>query len=136
MFDYGKALNRSWLTGTWRTLLLKGTWTPDVTAQFVSTLVPATFEATGTGYARKTLASQTINVDTVNHRADHDAAILTWTALTCTDFRYAVVYLFGTTDADSVLHSYYDFGAQAVTALDFILKWNGGTATGTVFRGT
>lgn len=137
MFNYGKALNRSWIAGTWRVLLLKGTWTPDIDAQFVSSLVPATFELPATGnYVRKTLATQTITVDLVNDRVDHDAAILSWAALTSVDFRYAAVYLFGTVDGDSVLHSYYDFAQQAVTALDFILKWNGGAVTGTVFRGT
>lgn len=136
MFNYGKALNRSWIAGTWRTLLLKGTWTPDIDAQFVSSLVPATFESTGSGYVRKTLAGQAISVDLTNNWVDHDATILTWSALTCADFRYAAVYLFGTVDGDSVLHSYYDFAQQAVTAMDFLLKWNGAAATGTVFRGT
>jgi len=136
MFDYGKALNRSWLAGTWQVLLLKGTWTPDVTVQYVAGLVPGTYEATGTGYARKTLTTQTITVDTALHRADHYADNLTWTALTCTDFRYAVVYLLNTTDANSVVHSYYDFAQQAVTALDFTIKWNGAVSNGVVFRGT
>lgn len=136
MFNYGKALDRSWIAGTWRVLLLKGTWTPDIDVQYVSDLVPATFESTGVGYVRKTLAGQTITVDTGADRADHYADNLTWTTLTCADFRYAAVYLFGTVDADSVLHSYYDFGAQAVTALDFILKWNAAATNGVVFRGT
>jgi hypothetical protein len=136
MFNYGKALDRSWIVGTWRVLLLKGTWAPDIDVQFVSDLVPATFESTGAGYVRKTLAGQTITVDLAADRADHYADNLTWTALTCADFRYAVVYLFGTVDGDSVLHSYYDFGAQAVVALDFVLKWNAAVANGVVFRGT
>lgn len=134
MFDYGKALDRSWLSGTWRCLLLKDTWVPDVTANFVSNV--SADEAAGAGYVRKTLAVQTITVDIVLHRADHYADNLTWTALTCPDFRYAVIYLFGTVDADSVLHSYYDFAAQAVTALDFTIKWNGAASNGVVFRGT
>ncbi len=135
MFNYGKALNRSWISGTWQVLLLKGTWTPDIDLQFVSSLVPATYEVTGTGYVRKTLAGQIITVDLVNNWVDHDANSLTWTALTTTDMRYAVVYLFGTVDADSVLHSYYDFGAQAVTVTDFTIQWNSTVTAGTVFRG-
>lgn len=136
LFNYGKALNKSWISGTWKVALFKGTWTPDIDQQFVSGLVPATYESTGTNYARKTLATQAIVVDTVNDRVDHNADNLTWSNLTSSDFRYAVVYLFVTVDADSINHSYYDFGAQAVTALDFVLKWNGGTTNGTVFRGT
>ena len=136
MFNYGKGLNKSWIAGTWKVLLLKGTWTPDIDVNFVSGLVPATFESTGVGYVRKTLTTQTAVVDLVNDRFDHNADNLTWSTLTCTDFRYAVVYLFGTVDGDSILHSYYDFGAQSVTALDFIIKWNGAATNGSVFRGT
>ena len=121
--------------GTWRCALFKNTWTPDITQQFVSNLVPATYESTGTNYVRKTLTGQTITVDLALNRADHYADSLTWTALTSTDFRYAVIYIFGTVDTDSVLHSYYDFGPQAVTALDFVLKWNGAVTNGVVFRG-
>ena len=133
MFDYGKALNRSWVAGTWQVLLLKGTWVPNITLEYVSQVAPS--EAAGTNYSRKNLAGQSITVDTVNHRADHYADSVTWTTLTCSDFRYAAVYLFGTSDADSVLHSYYDLSQRNVTNTTVIVDWNGSPANGIVFRG-
>lgn len=134
MMNYGKGLNKSWIAGTWRVLLLKGTWAPDIDLNFVSDV--SADESAGAGYVRKTLSGQTAVVDLLNDRFDHNADNLTWTALTCSDFRYAMVYYFGTVDADSILHSYYDFAQQNVTALDFIIKWNGAASNGSVFRGT
>lgn len=134
MFNYGKPLDKSWIAGTWQVMLLDAAWTPDIDLEFVADVVAN--EATGTNYARMTLAGQSITVDLANDWANHDADIVTWALLTCASFQYAVVFYFVTDDSDSVLHSYYDFGPQAVTALDFILKWNGASVNGTVFRGT
>lgn len=136
LFNAGKSLNRSWLAGTWRAALFRNTWTPDIDQTFLSGLVPGTYETTGTNYARKTLAGQTITVDMALDRSDHFADNLQWTTLTSSDLRYVVVYTFVTTDADSVLHSYFDLGAQSVTALDFLCKWNGAASNGVVFRGS
>lgn len=137
-FDYGKQLNRSWTSGTWRVMLLKGTWTPDVTQQFVSGVVAS--EASGTNYARQDLAGQAIAVDTSGHVANHSANNTSFgtagSPLTCSDFRYAVIYQFTTNDAASVLLCYFDLGAQAVTSMVVTLAWNGGASSGTVFQGT
>lgn len=133
MFNYGKALNRDWTAGTWRCMFLKGTWTPDIDIQFVSSI--AGVESTGTGVVRKTLAGQTITVDTALDRADHYADNVTWTGVTCTDFRYLAVYKFTTSDADSVVLCYFDLGAQSVTATDVTVKWNAAVSNGVVFRG-
>jgi len=137
-FDYGKQLNRSWTSGTWRVLLLKGTWTPDVTLQFVSQLSAS--ESSGTNYARQTLTGQAIAVDTGAHVANHSANNAVFgsvgSPLTSSDVRYAVVYQFGTNDADSVLLCYFDLGQQAFTSVVFTVAWNGGASSGTVFQGT
>ncbi len=130
LFNVGKALDRSWLSGTWRLMLLKGTWTPDIDARFVSDVVA--FEAVGDNYARKDVTGRFVDV---SDHADHLADNLAWPALTCADFRYAVLYQLGTGDADSVLLNYLDLGPQDVTTTNVVIQWNGGTPNGVVFRG-
>lgn len=123
LFNPGKALNKNWTTPgvglTWKFLLLKGIWTPDVTLSFVSDLVTATNELSGGNYSRQAISTQTIAIDNGTGRANHLCANPSWANLTAADVRYLVAYQDSGSDASSPLHSYYDLGANAVTAATF-----------------
>lgn len=133
IYNRGKALDKNWVTDTFRVMLLTSAYTPNVDHDFVADVVAN--ETSGSGYSRQTLANKAIVIDDTNDRADHNADTVTWAALTAA-FRYAVVYKFVTNDADSILHEYVDLGAQSLTALPFSIQWNAGVTSGTVLRGT
>ena len=122
-----------WDTHTFRLMLVTAAYAPNVDHDFVSDVVAN--EIAGGGYARQTLTGNAISIDDGNDRVDHNANNVTFAALTNT-FRYGILYRFVTVDADSILVAYFDFGAQTVTAVDFIVKWNAGASSGTVFRRT
>lgn len=135
MYNRGKRMKRDWTEASkWKVLLVTSSYTPNIDHDTVSDVVAN--EATGTGYSRKTLANAAITVDDTNDRVDHDADNVTWSGLTSA-FQYAVLFYDpGTGDGNTELHSYYDLGAQSLTGNEFTLKWDGGTSSGTVFRGT
>jgi hypothetical protein len=133
LYNRGKALNKDFTAGTWRWILLTSAYVPNPDHDFVSDVVAN--EASGSGYARQNVAGQAITIDDANDRADHDATNPTFGPMTSA-FRYLGLYKFGTNDADSELHSYYDVGAQSITAASYMALLNGGAASGTAFRGT
>ncbi len=136
LFNVGKALTRSWTSGTWKAMLLKGTWTPDVEDRFVADLVAHEVAGGATNYVRKTLTGQAVVINDTDDRAEHDADTITWSNLIVPDFRFVVIYSEVLTDADHLLHSYHDVLQQAANAVDFVQRWNAGVLNGTVFRGT
>lgn len=135
MYNRGKRMKRDWTEASkWKLLLVTSSYTPNVDHDTVDDADAN--EATGTGYSRKTLTGCAHVVDDTNDRVDHNADNVTWTGLTSA-FRYAILYYdLDGNDANTELHSYYDLGAQSLTAQDFSIKWNNGASSGTVFRGS
>lgn len=88
----------------------------------------ATNEVSGTGYTSggKTLSSVALTLNTSTHLTKFSAADLTWTAVTFTSGRYAVMRKArgGASSADEVL-GYVDFGTNITMAGgDFTISWN------------
>lgn len=84
-------------------------------------------EHDGSAYVRKALASEAVNLDDANDRAEFDATDVVWTALgagtrTCVG---ALLYKHVTNDADSPVIAWVEF-ASAVTndGTDFTITWN------------
>jgi hypothetical protein len=109
-------------TADLRVLLVTSGYTFDRAHEFVDDLTPGTNELTGTGYARKTLASKATSLDSVNHRAEGDCADIAYTAINAGTAAAAILFVNVTTDADSYLVGKFDTGG-------FPLMTNGGDAT-------
>jgi len=81
----------------------------------------------GANYADKALASEAVNRDDANDRAEFDAADVTWTALgvgTRTTVG-VLVYKFVTDDTDHVPIAYVEFaGAVTHDGTNFTIQWN------------
>lgn len=114
--------------------MLVGTgYTPDVDAHDFRNDVSS--EVSGTGYTAggATLSGVTWTYDTANNRAVLAASPLTWSTVTLTSVRYAVVYKSTGSSSTDRLLCYIDFGAsQSPTGVDFTLDWSAGG----VFRAT
>lgn len=95
--------------------------------EFVGTIVTLD-EMDGANYVRKALASEAINEDAANNRAEFDAADVTWTALGAGTRQVAgaVLYRHVTNDADSPIIAYIDTGGFPFTAsgTDVTITWN------------
>lgn len=120
-------------------VMLVGTgYTPDAGHVYVSSA--SSYELTGTGYnsgygnsGRKTLASKTVTIDSVQSRAVFDAADLTWTSISAGTAAAAVLLVeTGGSDATSLLVAYCDLpdyvtdgGNLAVTWPDSGVFWLG-----------
>lgn len=92
-----------------------------------------TNEVSGAGYSTggATLTTVTWTYDSANNRAVLAADALTWSTVTFTSGRYAVIYKSTGDAATDRLLSYIDFGAdQSPASANFTLDW---TANG-VFR--
>lgn len=87
----------------------------------------ATNEVTGTNYTAGgvVLASKTNTYDTATDENRLDAADAAWTTATIASIRYAVVWenTAGASTTDPLM-SYYDLGAQSVTAATFTIQWD------------
>jgi hypothetical protein len=85
-------------------------------------------EMDGANYARKTVASEAVNEDLPNNRAEFDFENLTWTALGAgtRDVAGALVFKFVTNDADSIPICFIDTGGFPITANggDVTIQWN------------
>jgi hypothetical protein len=78
----------------------------------------ATNEVTGTAYTTGgvALSTPTVTYDTGTDEIRLDAGDAVWTTATISSIRYA-----GSTDP---LLTYYDLGAQSVTAANFTVQWD------------
>lgn len=133
-YNRGKSKGSAdWIAGTWRVLLVTSAYVPSPAHTFVADVVAS--EVSGGGYARVAVANRAFTIDNVKNEADFTADTTTFASLTAS-FRYAILYRFGTNDADSELHSYYDLNAQAIVAAPFDVRWNGGATNGLVFKAT
>jgi hypothetical protein len=123
-FNQGKShLTKTlWESGNIGVLLLKSGF-PDIDADFVSDLTPATNEADATNYVRKALVSPAATVDDANDRVDYTSDEIVWTSLggaTNNTIICAVLYD-NTTGADSTrrLVAIVDFTDTATNGGDF-----------------
>jgi len=106
-------------------VMAQSTADTDEDAEFVAS-IGTLDEFDGSGYVRKALASQAVNLDTVNDRAEFDAADVTWTALGAgiRQIKGLVLFRFVTNDADSPVIAYIDGSI-------FPTNGNGGDLTAT-----
>lgn len=112
-----------------RVLLVMTNTTADTDQDFANIADITTLdEMDGANYVRKALASEAVNEDAANNRAEFDATDVTWTALGAGTRAIAgmVVYKFVTTDTDHILISYIDTGGFPITANggDLVAQWN------------
>jgi hypothetical protein len=87
----------------------------------------ATNEVSGTNYTTGgvALGSPTVTYDTGTDETRLDANDAVWTTATIASIRYAVVYedTAGASSTDPLI-TYYDLGAQSVTAANFTVQWD------------
>lgn len=85
-------------------------------------------EMDGTNYARKTFASEAVNVDTTNDRGEFDAEDQTWTSLGAGTRAVAgaLIFRFITNDTDAIPIAYIDTGGFPITANggNLTITWN------------
>jgi hypothetical protein len=119
------ATTTNWVGGTQQCSLHTATYTPNQdTDDFFN---DATNEVTGTNYVANgvTLGSKTNTYDTATDEIRLDAADAQWVNATIASIRYAVVWenTAGANTTDPLL-TYYDLGAQSVTAATFSVQWD------------
>lgn len=104
------------VTGDVKVMLLKSTYTPDLTNHQYRNQVSSHEIASGNGYTSGgiSLSSKALLVDSTNKRITLDAANISWPASTITA-RYAVVYYNTGNPATDVLIKLIDFGAEKVS---------------------
>lgn len=81
----------------------------------------------GANNARKALASEAVNLDDANDRAEFDATDVTWTALGngTRQLVGALLYKHVTNDTDSIPIAWIEFAAaQSPGGSDFSIVWN------------
>lgn len=108
----GNAVNFDVAGDTIDVLLLKSTYTIDQADAFVSDLTPASNEVSGTGYARKTVANQSVALDGTTVEITHDDVTWAQNASGFADARYAVWFKNTGADATSPVVMILDFGAD------------------------
>lgn len=84
-------------------------------------------ESDGSAYVRKALASEAVNKDDANSRAEFDATDVTWTALGngTRQLEGALVYKHVTDDTDSIPIAWIKFASTVNPGgNDFVISWN------------
>jgi hypothetical protein len=111
-----------WVTDNVVVSLHTAAYTPDQDAHDFFNDV--TNELSGGNYARQTLGTKTVNLDTSTNTVSLRAADSTFANLTGT-FRYAVIWVdtAGASSTDPLI-AFVDLGAQSVSATNFVLDWN------------
>lgn len=112
----------SFESDTINVLLVDTSHTFDKTHEFVSDIVAN--EASGTGYARKTLANAAIALDAANDRVEFDADNPSYTALNAGTIAAAIVFKNVTNDADSPIIAQIDFADLVTNGSDVELQIN------------
>lgn len=123
------ALGAAWSSGTYKAMLLRPSYVPDVADGAVSALTA--YEITGTGYTggyggsgRKTLASKTVTAVPASDEVRYDAADLTWTALDAGVVGWvAVIAEAGGSDATSTVLAVLSVPATLTDGSDFPVEW-------------
>lgn len=116
--------DRDLLTGTIQVMLVDSGYTFDASHDNPDD-GPAANELSGTGYARKTLASKTVTED-ATYGAVFDAADLTWTGINAGTADAAIIFIFVSDDTDSILLAYIDSGGfpAATNGGDLTITWH------------
>jgi hypothetical protein len=111
-----------WGTDTIICSLHTASYTPDQDAHVFFSDV--TNELSGGNYARQTLGTKSVNLDTSTNTVSLRAANTTFSNLTAT-FRYAVIWVdtAGASSTDPLI-AFVDLGAQSVSATNFVLDWS------------
>lgn len=118
-----QALN--WATADIRVLLLKTGYTLDKDHRFVSSLTPASNEATISGYARQALAGMSITKVDASDRIVFDATDLAFGALATGETIIAgVVYLHNAADSAAPLICYADWTDVPTNGSTFTITWH------------
>lgn len=114
------------LTDTIHVILLKSTYTPNADHDFISSLTPATNELSGTGYARKALASKAITESDALDKSIFDAADVVYTSMNAGTAAYIVIAKSTGTDSTSVLIALIDMTASTIISNggDVTLQWD------------
>jgi hypothetical protein len=120
------ATKSDFLTGAFNCSLHTASQTPNVDTDDFFNDWSAT-EVTGTNYTALgvVLGSKTSVYDTATDEWRFDAADAVWTTATIASIRYALVWenTAGVSSTDPLV-SYYDLGAQSVTAANFTVQWD------------
>lgn len=123
--QFDGASKTDWLTGTIQCSLHTASYAVNNdTDDFFN---DATNEVTGTNYTANgvTLGTKTSAYDTGTDEQRLDAADAVWTTATIASIRYAVVWEnTGGASTTDPLMTFYDLGAQSVTAANFTVQWD------------
>lgn len=114
------------LTDTIDVALFKSTYTPNIDTDVFFSDISAN-ETSGSGYTSGgvALGTKTVTTDTTNDRGIFAAANTTYTSVTFSDARYAVVYKNTGVAGTSPLIAVIDFGAtQSSAGGNFVIQWN------------
>ena len=110
-----------------RVLLVDSTTTTDTEedTEFISGFTTLG-ELSGTGYVRKTLDNEAVNIDTTNNRGEFAADPVTWTGINAGTAVAVLLFRFVTNDADSVPIAYIDTGGFpfVTNGGNFTITWN------------
>lgn len=115
----------SWATSSIKALVVDSGHTFDDNDQFVSDVVAdEVTNATGTGYARKTLTGKTVTVVQADDRVIFDASDVTYSAVETNETWDAVIlYLDSNTDSTSKLICYIEIDALETNGSDATIVW-------------
>lgn len=107
-----------------RLLLLKG-GTPTADTNFVNDLTPGSNELTVSGYARHTLAGETVTEDDTNDFAYLDATDAVFTALaTGETITWAILFRHTGSDATAPVYCAYDVTDTPTNGGDITIQFN------------
>ena len=122
------------LTDTIKVALMKSTYTPNIDTDIWLGDINSN-ETSGSGYTAGgvTLTSPVVTTDTVNDRGVLSGANVSYTSVTFTDARYAVIYKSTGVAGTSPLIAVIDFGiTQTSNGGTFSITWN---ASGILYLG-
>lgn len=106
-------------------LLVGNTYTFDESHEFVSNISDEAVNDTGSGYARQSLASKTITLNTSANAVVFDCADISYTAITTTNtLAGAIIYKDSGTDSTSDLVAFIDFADIVTNGSDIDLQIN------------
>lgn len=122
LFSATAARRVDWVNDNVVVSLHTSSYTPDQDAH--DFFNDTTNEVSGGNYARQTLGTKSVNLDTSTNTVSLRAADTTFANLTAT-FRYAVIWIdtAGASSTDPLL-GYVDFGSQSVSATNFVIDWS------------
>lgn len=114
----------TWSTSTVKALIVSSSYTFDDNHEFVSDITNEVTNATGTGYARKTLTGKTVTVDQANDRVVFDASDVTYTDVETNETWDAVVlFLESGNDATSKLICFIEIDDLVTNGSDASIVW-------------